>query len=198
MGDPGSDDDLVRRYLAGDANAFATLMRRHETRIYTLCLRTLGNADDAADAAQDAFLTALRKLEGFRGEAAFGTWLHRVAVNACYDLLRKRRRQPMLRLAEDEEHPRAELEPAEPDIAEEVVGTQDAAAALRLIPEEFRIALILADVQDLAYDQIARILEVPVGTVKSRVHRGRVALARILDPSDGEPDPVSRTSQEEA
>jgi RNA polymerase sigma-70 factor (ECF subfamily) len=198
VSDPEADELLVRRYLAGDANAFATLVRRHQDRVYNLCLRVLGDADDSADAAQDAFMTALRKLETFRGEAAFTTWMHRVTVNACYDLLRKRLRQPMLRFAPDEERPDAEPGPAAPDHADEVAGTRDAAAALLLVPEEFRVALVLADVQDLAYDRIAAILDVPVGTVKSRVHRGRLALARAMGLASGEPGPVSRASQEKA
>lgn len=198
MSDPEGDEVLVRRYLAGDATAFATLVRRHQTRVYNLCLRVLGDADDAADAAQDAFMTALRKLEGFRGDAAFTTWMHRVTVNACYDLLRKRRRQPLLRVATDTDLPETELGPPVPDHADEIVGTRDAADALRRVPEEFRVALVLADVQDLAYDEIARILDVPVGTVKSRVHRGRLALARAMGLEAGEPGPASRASQEKA
>ncbi len=198
MSDPEGDEVLVRRYLAGDANAFATLVRRHQTRVYNLCLRVLGDADDAADAAQDAFMTALRKLEEFRGDAAFTTWMHRVTVNACYDLLRKRRRQPLLRVAPDAELPETEMGPPVPDHADEIAGTRDAAAALRRVPEEFRVALVLADVQDLAYDEIAQILDVPVGTVKSRVHRGRIALARAMGLEAGEPGPASRASQEKA
>lgn len=209
MTDPERDDQLVRRYLAGDSAAFTVLVQRHEARTYGLCLRVLGDPDDAADAAQEALISALRKLEQFRGDAAFTTWLHRIAVNACYDLLRKQRRQPLLRLAGgDDERPHPEPGPPSPDHADEIVGTVAAAAALALVPEEFRVALVLADVQDLPYDQIAKVLDVPVGTVKSRVHRGRLALARAMGldaresgargPTGREPGAVSRTSEEEA
>jgi RNA polymerase sigma-70 factor (ECF subfamily) len=191
--DAERDEQLVRRFLEGDVAAFTSLVRRHEARIYHLCLRILSDPDDAADAAQDAFLTALRKLDQFRGEAAFTTWMHRVAVNACYDILRKRKRTPMLRVVDEDD---AEAGPPHPDHADRVAGSADAAAALAAIPEEFRVALVLADVQDLAYDEIARILDVPVGTVKSRVHRGRVALARVLGLQGGEPRPASRASEE--
>lgn len=195
--DPSDDRELVRRYLAGDAGAFATLVERHQARVYGLCLRVTGDPEDAADATQEAFVSALRKLGQFRGDAAFTTWMHRVAVNACYDLLRKRSRQPMLHLATDEDLPTPEAGPPAPDHADEVAGTHDAAAALARIPEEFRVALVLADVQDLPYEQIAKILDVPVGTVKSRVFRGRIALARAIGIAR-EPRDVSRASEDEA
>ena len=199
VSEPAADPILVRRFLDGDTSAFEALVRRHEGRVYAVCLRILGDADEAADAAQDTFLTVLRKLDQFRGDAAFTTWLHRIAVNACYDVLRAKRRRPLLRLASDE--PLPEPGPAHPDHGDEVAGTHDAAAALALIPEEFRVALVLADVEDLPYEEIARVLDVPVGTVKSRVHRGRIALARAMGvqvPAPGEPARPSRSSEEEA
>jgi RNA polymerase sigma-70 factor (ECF subfamily) len=197
VNDP-ADDELVRRYLAGDADAFAALVRRHEARVFNLCVRVLGDREDAADAAQDTFLAALRKLNQFRGDAAFSTWLHRVTVNACYDLLRKQRRQPLLHLAVEPGDAEPEPGPPVPDHADEVAGTRDAAAALAQVPSEFRVALVLADVQDLPYEEIAAILEVPIGTVKSRVHRGRIALARAMGMAKREPDRTSRASEEEA
>jgi RNA polymerase sigma-70 factor (ECF subfamily) len=195
--DPSDDRELVRRYLEGDAGAFTTLVERHQARVYSVCLRVTGNAEDAADATQEAFISALRKLGQFRGDAAFTTWMHRVSVNACYDLLRKRARQPMLHLVSDDDLPAQEPGPPAPDHADEVVGTHDAAAALATVPEEFRVALVLADVQDLPYEQIGRILDVPVGTVKSRVFRGRIALARAMG-VEREPGAVSQTSEDEA
>jgi RNA polymerase sigma-70 factor (ECF subfamily) len=187
VSEPAGDEELVRRYLAGDAGAFSELMGRHQQRVYAVCLRVLGNREDAADAAQDAFLSALRKLAQFRGDALFTTWLHRIAVNACYDILRKHARQPMLRLADDPEGPTREEGTPIPDHADTVAGTRDAAAALALVPQEFRVALVLADVQDMAYEEIAKVLDVPVGTVKSRVHRGRLALARAMGIDAREP-----------
>lgn len=182
-----SDDrELVASYIGGDSTAFEELMRRHETHIYNLCLRMLSRPEDARDATQEAFLTAFRKLKSFRGDAAFGTWIHRVAVNACYDQLRRRKRRP------EEELP-AELGSASDDPAEAAVRGVDVRAALSLVPDEFRVVLILHDVQDLAYEAVAEILEIPVGTVKSRLHRGRVALAGHLE---GTPD-GSPASEEE-
>jgi RNA polymerase sigma-70 factor (ECF subfamily) len=178
------DEDLVRRYLSGDTPAFGILVERHQTRVYNVALRVLGNTEDARDATQDAFLSALRKLGSFRGDAAFTTWMHRVTVNACYDLLRKQRRQPLLRLASDEDRSPPETGSPVPDHAESSSGTIDAARALAQIPDEYRVALVLADVQDLPYEEISRVLDVPVGTVKSRVHRGRLALARAMGLED--------------
>ena len=191
------DEELVRRFRAGEPEAFTDLVRRHQHRVYSVCLRVLGDADAAADVAQDTFLTVLRKLDGFRGEAAFSTWLHRVAVNACYDELRRKRRRPMLHVVADD-GPEHQPGPPEPDHADEVAGTHDVATALASIPEEFRVTLVLADVQDMAYEQISKVLDVPVGTVKSRVHRGRLALAEALgiDPAR-EPRGGAETSEQE-
>jgi RNA polymerase sigma-70 factor (ECF subfamily) len=194
---PERDDDreLVRRYLAGDAGAFATLVERHRDRLYRVCYRVLGDADDAADAVQDAFVSVLRKLDTFRGDAMFSTWLHRIGVNACYDILRKRARSPMLHTTDDGEPLDTGL--GSPDHADEVAGTLDASLALAAVSEEFRVVLVLADIEDLPYEQISQILDIPVGTVKSRVHRGRLALSRAMGIAR-EPSPAAGASEEGA
>jgi RNA polymerase sigma-70 factor, ECF subfamily len=174
-----TDPELIERYLRGDATAFSTLVRRHEKRVYNLCYRMLGREEDARDAAQDAFLTALRKLSSFRGEAQFTTWLHRVTVNACYDVLRKKKREPLLEPPRDEDAPEPPG-PASPDHADSAVAAVDVQRALMRVPQEFRAVLVLHDVHDLAYEDIAESLGIPVGTVKSRLHRGRIALAEQL------------------
>lgn len=178
MRESETDAELVGRYLAGDVHAFGTLVERHERRVYNLALRMTGREEDARDATQEAFLSALRKLKTFRGEAAFTTWMHRVTVNACYDLLRKRQRAPLLRERDEDAAPRRE--PVSPDPANDVDLSIDVRAALLRVPVDFRAALVLCDVQDLSYEDAAEALGVPVGTVKSRLHRGRVALARAL------------------
>jgi RNA polymerase sigma-70 factor, ECF subfamily len=194
--DEPADERLIRAYLGGDTDAFATLVRRHEATVYRVCLRVLGNPDDAADAAQDALVAVARKLATFRGDARFTTWLHRVTMNVCYDHLRAAKRRPAVqRLGDD--HAGAELGEPFPDHADAVVARRDVAAALALVPEEFRVALVLADAEDLPYDEIARVLDVPVGTVKSRVHRGRIALARAMGVGAQEPGPASATSEEQ-
>jgi RNA polymerase sigma-70 factor, ECF subfamily len=192
------DAELVRRFLAGDAQAFSELVTRHERRVYGLCLRILGNPEDAADATQDTLLSVVRKLEGFRGEAAFTTWLHRVAMNVCYDHLRRAQRRPVLHRVLDEDLPAQEAGPPVPDHADAVADAQVVAAALAKVPEDFRVAVVLADLQDLPYEEIATVLDLPLGTVKSRVHRGRLALARALGLGDiGEPEVSPRASQEQ-
>ena len=190
MAGPEPDDVLVRRAVDGDQGAFTELVRRHEGRVFAVALRMLGREEDALDAAQDAFLTVYRKAGQFRGDSAFTTWLHRITVNACYDILRRRARQPLLRAVGDDER---EIEPGPPveDHAATVAGGLDVQRALMEVPEDFRAVLILADVHDLAYEEIATILEIPTGTVKSRLHRGRVALGRVMGLEGGrgrEPD----------
>jgi RNA polymerase sigma-70 factor (ECF subfamily) len=164
--------------------------------VYRLCLRVLGNADDAADAAQDALVMVARKLGTFRGDARFTTWLHRVTMNVCYDHLRAAKRRPSVRRIDDE---RAELELGDPlpDHADAVATRRDVTRALALVPEEFRAALVLADGEDLPYEEVARVLDIPVGTVKSRVHRGRIALARVMGVGPEEPGAATATSEEQ-
>jgi RNA polymerase sigma-70 factor (ECF subfamily) len=193
MPDPDPrDEDLVRRFLSGDRGAFGTLVRRHERRTYNLALRMTGNEEDARDATQDAFTTALRKLSSFRGEAAFTTWMHRVTVNACYDLLRKKKREPMLdRGGEDAARTGPEPPPA-PDHGDASDLSIDVQRALLHVPEDFRVVMILHDVRDLPQEEVAAILGIAVGTVKSRLHRGRVALAKALGVERVAPDASRR------
>jgi RNA polymerase sigma-70 factor, ECF subfamily len=177
VSDP-SDEELVRRHVAGDGEAFTTLMRRHERRVYNVAYRMLGRREEAADASQDVFVTCLRKLEGFRGTSAFTTWLHRVTLNVCYDALRKRGREDPV-----DEVPAARASGF--DLAEETATAVDVHRALQRVPEDFRAVLILHDMQGLPYEEIAEAVGAPVGTIKSRIHRGRVALARELGEHGG-------------
>ena len=187
MSEEPTDRELVERSVGGDRVAFAILVKRHERRVFNLAYRMLGREEDARDATQDTLMTALRRLSSFRGEAAFTTWLHRVTVNACYDILRKRKREPQLDLPEGA----AELHASPHDHAESTATSVDVQRALLEVPMDFRAPLVMHDVQDMAYEDIAEALRVPVGTVKSRIHRGRVALARAL----GERIPRERPSE---
>ena len=172
VADP-SDEELVRRFLRGDRAAFGALAQRHERRVYNLAYRMLGRPEDADDATQEVFVICLRKLGSFQGRSAFSTWLHRVALNVCYETLRKRSRE---RVADqDEMEP-----PPDPDHADAAAAAADVHRALQLVPEEFRAVLVLHDLQGVPYEEIAQALGAPVGTVKSRLHRGRVALGRAL------------------
>jgi len=177
-----SDEALLAAHLRGDPRAFGELVSRHERRIYGLCLRILGNREDAEDAAQEAFLAALRKAASFRRAAAFSTWLYRIAVNAATDQARRRGRARLTALGLED----AGLPTPGDDLGEAVASAVAVQTALTQVPEEFRIAVVLCDLYRVPYADAAQILEVPVGTVKSRVYRGRLALAERL----GGPPPL--------
>lgn len=174
--DPGfSDEDLLARAAEGDQAAFTALVRRHEDRVFGIALRVTGDRADALDATQDTFVSVFRQAGSFRAEAAFTTWLYRVTVNSCRDLLRKRRRTPEP-VEELPERPR-------PGIGtEEVVGLRlDLVRALAELPEEYRDAVLMHDLGGIPYDAIAETTGVALGTVKSRISRGRRRLAELLE-----------------
>jgi RNA polymerase sigma-70 factor (ECF subfamily) len=191
MSDP-SDETLLAAHLRGDPRAFGELVTRHERRIYGLCLRILGNREDAEDASQEAFLAALRKAASFRRAAAFSTWLYRIAVNAATDQARRRGRARLAAL--DPEDAGLAVAPGG-ELGEVVASAVAVQAALAQVAEEFRVAVVLCDLYRIPYADAAQILEVPVGTVKSRVFRGRLALADCLrDPPDADLDRPPSTS----
>jgi RNA polymerase sigma-70 factor (ECF subfamily) len=167
-----SDETLAARVKAGDREAFAPLVMRHERRLYNLAFRMLGRAEDARDAVQDAFVSCYRRIETFRGDAMFSTWMHRIVVNACYDILRKRLPEPV--------DPLSFPDVPSADPADRAVAEADVHRALQAIPAEFRAALVLHDLLDVSVEDVASILDVPVGTVKSRLHRARIHLGRAL------------------
>jgi RNA polymerase sigma-70 factor (ECF subfamily) len=180
-----TDEELLASHLRGDQRAFGQLVTRHERRVYGICLRMLGNREDAQDAAQDAFLSALRRASTFREAAAFSTWLYRIAVNAATDQARRRARTRTVPLEPDDAGtPTPTHDPA--DHGDAVATAVTVQAALAKIPEEFRAAVVLCDLLRLPYAEAAAVLEVPVGTVKSRVFRGRLALAGELRPEPAE------------
>jgi RNA polymerase sigma-70 factor (ECF subfamily) len=182
------DLELVRRFKEGDQDAFTALMGRHERRVFNLAYRMLGRREEALEATQEAFLSCFRHLGRFRGDSAFSTWLHRIAVNACYDMLR--RQAPLSTL-----DPELVPPPPHPDHSDAVAAATDVQRALLEVPEEFRAVLILHDVQDLQLQDIAEALGIPVGTVKSRLHRGRVALGRALGVVPREPGAAGTASK---
>jgi RNA polymerase sigma-70 factor (ECF subfamily) len=179
--DQPSDEELLTRHLDGDRNAFTTLVSRHERRVYAICMRMLGNAEDAQDAAQEAFISVLRRAGTFKGGAAFTTWLYRVAVNAAIDQARKRGKVKSVPLGEQvPAHHGADSG----DPGDTVSASVTVQAALARLPAEFRSAVVLCDLCRLPYNEAAEALGVPVGTVKSRVFRGRAALASELHSLD--------------
>jgi RNA polymerase sigma-70 factor, ECF subfamily len=173
-----TDEALLEVFLKGREAAFTELVHRHEDRIFTLALKMMGNRADALDATQDTFILAFRQAGKFRGESAFGTWLYRIGINACRDLLRKRKRLP---------DPEDEL--PEPDDkgygsanVEELVATRlDLKRALAELNDDYREAVCLHDLGGIPYEEIATITGVSVGTVKSRISRGRKRLGELLE-----------------
>jgi RNA polymerase sigma factor (sigma-70 family) len=177
---------LVEVAQRGDAESFNALVRLYEGRVYNLCYRMLGDPDSAADAAQDAFLAAFRNLRSFRG-GSFRSWMLRIATNTCYDILRARKRRPTVSLDMnlDDDDESSPLQIA--DIAEtpdDFALRRELATAIQhgliALPEEQRIIVILSDIQGLAYEEIAQITATNLGTVKSRLSRGRARLREVL------------------
>lgn len=178
-----NDDDrtLLARHVEGDPDAFGELVRRHRDRLWAVALRTLGDREEAADAVQDALVSAYRAAHTFQGRSAVTTWLHRITVNACLDRARKaaaRRASP----TDDTERLEQLLEPHESAAgpAERQDLHRELLAALKTLPPEQRAALVLVDMQGYPVAEAAKILDVAVGTVKSRCARGRARLLPMV------------------
>lgn len=171
-----SDEELLRSFLDGDQTSFADLIDRHEDRIFALAYRMTGQRSDALDATQEAFVSAFRQAGRFRFDSAFGTWLYRIAINSCHDLLRKRKRWDSDELDQNEQ-----IDVAGSRFDDSVAASVDLSRALARLPEEYREAVVMHDLGGVAYDEIARLTEVPVGTVKSRISRGRRRLAQLME-----------------
>lgn len=172
----------IRRAQKGDADAFEALVTPYEKKLFGLCLRMLGNREDAQDCLQDCMLRAWRAISGYRKESSLATWLYRIATNACLDFLRKRKVRPSVSLEMMTEAgfmPHAtEGDPVQ--IAEETARKAALESGLASLPPDLRTALVLRDMQGLSYEDIADVLKIPTGTVKSRISRGRDKLRAHL------------------
>ena len=179
----------------GDRAAMDALLRRHHDRIWAICRRLAGNDADAADATQEAMLRIVRRIGTFDGRSRFTTWAHRVATNACLDELRRRARRPRPGIPDEDDHDaRTTVDPG-PGIERTVTDRLTVDAALASLPEEFRLPVVLRDLAGHDYAEIAAILDVPPGTVRSRIARGRNRLAELLDEAPGnQPPPATRPS----
>ncbi|MCS6842077.1 MAG: sigma-70 family RNA polymerase sigma factor [Roseiflexus sp.] len=178
---------LVAAAQRGDVESFNALVRLYEGRVYNLCYRLLGDADSAADAAQDAFLSAYRHLHAFRG-GSFRSWLLRIATNVCYDALRARQRRPVVSLNAPDETA------AEESSSLQIVDTSESPdefalrrelaraieAGLAQLPLDQRLVVVLCDLQGLTYEEIAEVTGANLGTIKSRLSRGRARLRDLL------------------
>jgi len=196
-----SDAALVEAHLAGDASAFGVLFARHRDRLWAVALRTTGNPEDAADALQDGLISAFRRAETFRGDAAVTTWLHRIVVNAALDRLRRNKVRAAAPLPDDlddhDDHAARRQVPAsdpESDPEAHALATdrrRRVLAALEQLPPDQKAALVLVDMEGYPVLEAGRILDVPAGTVKSRCARGRARLAGLLSdlaaPGEGTP-----------
>lgn len=178
------DQQLVQLVLDGDTEAFNDLVERHQSRAYNLCVRMLGDADAAADVAQDGFISAYKHLPSLRGE--FRPWLMRIVANACRDVLRSQKRRPSVSLdleRDDDDTPAMQLAdtgdgPEAALMKSELQKT--IAGALGAIPDDQREVIILSDIQGLSYQEIADMTGINIGTVKSRLNRARSRLRELL------------------
>jgi RNA polymerase sigma-70 factor (ECF subfamily) len=197
----------LRAARDGDVAGFNVLVRLHQRQVYNICYRTLGNTEDAADATQDAFLSAFRGLGSFRGSAdGFHSWLLRVAVNACYDQLRRRKRRPVDSLdrvsaeldSTNGPTPAARLVDPEAGPEQRVLSAETAhhiQQALSHLSAEQRLAVVLCDVQGLSYEEAAHVMQVELGTVKSRLSRARSQLRDLLGARGERPAAARRLEQ---
>jgi RNA polymerase sigma-70 factor (ECF subfamily) len=173
---PGAptDEALVRQAQRGDRDAFDELVRRHRDRVYAVVLRLTRNADDAEDALQETFISAYRGLGGFSSRARVSTWLYRIATNRALDVINRRKASTSL---DADEAPQVQ---ASGDDYERAALRRALEQAIARLPEEFRVAVVLSDVAGLTPTEAAEVLDVPVGTMKSRVFRARAQLATML------------------
>jgi RNA polymerase sigma-70 factor, ECF subfamily len=174
-----SDQELLRRHVAGDAEAFGELFRRHQDRLWAVALRTTCDPEEAADALQDAMVSAFRRAADFRGDSAVTTWLHRIVVNASLDRLRRRASRPAVSAGDEETF---EALVAQDDDPARVSDTRlDVDAALRILPPAQRAALVLVDMLGFSVADAAAILDTSPGTVKSRCARSRARLLPYVE-----------------
>lgn len=180
MATPPDDLALVAAAQAGDRAAMDQLLRRHYDRVHAVCRRITGNEADAADAAQEALIAIVRGLRRFDGRSSFATWAYRVATNASLDELRRRKRRPLTAVRDDDGHTHEQADPTADLPIEHLADRLTLDAALAELPDDFRLPVVLRDVGDLDYAEISEVLGIPLGTVKSRIARGRGMLAHSL------------------
>lgn len=174
---------LIDQVLQGDNDAFAQLVEAYQDRVHGLCLRMVSDREDAQDLAQEAFVKAWRGLKFYKHEAAFSTWLYRLTSNVCIDFLRQKKRRSALSLTSAEEEEQIDIPDPSPQPEELVMQQQRkeaVAEAMSQLEDEFRLVLTLRVVQERSYEEIAEIMDLKVGTVKSRLARAREKLRKIL------------------
>ncbi len=179
---------LVRAAQQGDRAALERLLRASQPQIHAVCRRITGNDADALDATQEALIAVVRGLSRFDGRSKFSTWTYRIATNACLDELRRRTRRPLVGLPEHDGVAIDLPDPGAADLADRVVDADAVATALAALPDDFRVAVVLRDQCQLDYAEIAEVLDIPPGTVRSRIARRRAQLADALRGNQTAPD----------
>ncbi len=181
-----NDADLVRQTLCGNTSAYNGLVQRYQRQVYNLAYRMLGNAEDAGDLVQDTFLRAYSALTSFRQDASFLTWLYKIASNLCIDQLRSRKSKSALSLEvelEEGREPAADLRSTDPEEAAVRGSVREVVQrAIMNLPEKYRAVVVMRHLNDMSVDEIARILELPTGTVKTHLFRARDMLRGRLKP----------------
>jgi RNA polymerase sigma-70 factor (ECF subfamily) len=192
-GIPDPDDDLlIRRAKRGDSSATDALLRRHYDSVRAVCHRIVINPADADDATQIALISIVRALPSFDGRSKFSTWIYRIATNAALDEIRRIRRRPI-------PSPDGNMyDSVRRDVSDPVDAQLDVSAALAQLPEDYRSAVVLRHIADLDYEEIAEVLGVPIGTVRSRISRGRSQLAQILGNPDADQERQTGAASPEA
>lgn len=199
MNDHEPDSTLIERFARGERGSFDEIVNRYERRVYAVAMRMCSNPDDARDVTQEVFVSALRALRRFRGEAQLSTWFHRVTVNASLDHLRKSSRHATAPL--DAAVHIASDDPGPEETAAATTRAVEVQRALATLSDEHRAVLVLRDLQGLDYAEVAAALGIPVGTVKSRIHRARTEMAEHLghlrstttEPSGSQPPLTERS-----
>jgi len=181
---------LVEKAKAGDIKAFEKLIEGCQKKVFNIALRMIGDYDEASELAQEAFLRAYKSIKNFKGDSLFSTWIYKVTTNVCLDELRRRKNKNIISLDEDVEHDGNEFKrqvkdesPGPESLAERNELKRIVTEAINLLPEDYKVVIVLRDIQGFIYEEISNIIKCPAGTVKSRINRARQALKKILEKS---------------
>lgn len=183
-----NDRILLEKAKSGDINAFEKLVEAYQKKIYNICLRMIGNADDAYDLAQEVLIRIYKSINGFKEQSSLSTWVYRITTNVCLDEIRKRKLKRTVSLDQDIRLDDSEIkreivsdDPPPDELAEKKEIKKTVASAINMLNEEHRTVIVLRDIQGFSYEEIAKITNCPEGTVKSRINRARQALKIILE-----------------
>ena len=181
-----NEKKLVEKAKSGDIKAFEKLIEDHQKKVFNIALRMIGDYDEASELAQEAFLKAYKSIKSFKGDSLFSTWIYKITTNVCLDEIRRKRKK-LISLDEDIEHDGSEFKrqikdhsPGPESLAENNELKRMVKESINLLPEDYKIVIVLRDIQGFSYEEISRIIKCPIGTVKSRINRARRALKKIL------------------